>query len=149
MVEMIVFVCRTLRQKCAHSTIAGCGRAQAEHNGKYKDNLTGGSPQKCMVTKDCYVGRALERLTVTTMMLCCDSTALNLAKDPLRRVFSLYPASGVMGQIGLIGLDSLSAPAADGVHPAPTVLRLSPAAKRHPSLPHRSTLTRALPSQSA
>ena len=82
MVEMIVFVCRTLRQKCAHSTIAGCGRAQAEHNGKYKDNLTGGSPQKCMVTKDCYVGRALERLTVTTMMLCCDSTAVGLVERP-------------------------------------------------------------------
>lgn len=33
-----------------------------------------------MVTKDCYVERALERLTVTTMMLCCNSTNVVLVK---------------------------------------------------------------------
>ena len=40
--------------------------------------------------EDCYVGRALERLTVTTMMLCRDSAPVVelVRKGPLRRAFS-------------------------------------------------------------
>ena len=40
-----------------------------------------------MVTKDYYVERAMERLTVTTMRLCSDLLKMDLQENPLRRVF--------------------------------------------------------------
>lgn len=48
-------------------------RGSCEYIYKYKDNLTEQSPQRVYGHEDCYVERALERLTVTTMMLCRDS----------------------------------------------------------------------------
>ena len=35
-----------------------------------------------MVTKDCYVERAMERLTVTTMRLCSDLLKMDLQEKP-------------------------------------------------------------------
>ena len=42
-----------------------------------------------MVTKDCYVERAMERLTVTTMRLCSDLPMWALRQNPARGGFAL------------------------------------------------------------
>lgn len=50
-----------------------------------------------MVTKDCYVERAMERLTVTTMRLCSDLLKMDLQENPLRRVFHVRRSNGEGG----------------------------------------------------
>ena len=49
---------------------------------RYKDNRTEQSPQRSNGHKDWYVGRALDRLTVATMMLCRDSAQVELGREP-------------------------------------------------------------------
>ena len=47
-----------------------------------------------MVTKDCYVERAMERLTVTTMRLCSDLLKMGLQEKPAPAGF-LMPGGNV------------------------------------------------------
>lgn len=52
-----------------------------------------------MVTKDCYVERAMERLTVTTMRLCSDLLKMDLQEKPAPAGFSM--CGGLMARVGL------------------------------------------------
>ena len=52
-----------------------------------------------MVTKDCYVERAMERLTVTTMRLCSDLLKMDLQEKPAPAGFSM--CGGLMARGGL------------------------------------------------
>ena len=52
-----------------------------------------------MVTKDCYVERAMERLTVTTMRLCSDLLKMDLQENPAPAGFSM--CGGLMARVGL------------------------------------------------
>ena len=51
-----------------------------------------------MVTKDCYVERAMERLTVTTMRLCSDLLKMDLQEKPAPAGFSM--CGGLMARVG-------------------------------------------------
>lgn len=52
-----------------------------------------------MVTKDYYVERAMERLTVTTMRLCSDLLKMDLQEKPAPAGFSM--CGGLMARVGL------------------------------------------------
>ena len=55
---------------------------------KYKNNLKSRAHKECMAKIGRYVERALDRLTVTTMLLCRDSAfKVSCKEGPLRRVF--------------------------------------------------------------
>lgn len=55
-----------------------------------------------MVTKDCYVERAMERLTVTTMRLCSDLLKMDLQEKPAPAGFSM--CGGLMARVAWLGL---------------------------------------------
>ena len=57
-----------------------------------------------MVTKDCYVERAMERLTVTTMRLCSDLLKMDLQEKPAPAGFSM--CGGLMARWAWLGLGS-------------------------------------------
>ena len=53
-----------------------------------------------MVTKDCYVERAMERLTVTTMRLCSDLLKMDLQEKPAPAGFFHVRRSNGEGGLG-------------------------------------------------
>ena len=71
-----------------HQPISVCDCRIAEHNYKVQEQLKSRAHKECMAKIGRYVGRALDRLTVTTMLLCRDSAfKVSCKEGPLRRVF--------------------------------------------------------------
>lgn len=71
-----------------HQPISVCDCRIAEHNYKVQEQLKSRAHKECMAKIGRYVGRALDRLTVATMLLCRDSAfKVSCREDPLRRVF--------------------------------------------------------------
>ena len=62
-----------------HQPISVCDCRIAEHNYKVQEQLKSRAHKECMAKIGRYVGRALDRLTVTTMLLCRDSAFRVLA----------------------------------------------------------------------
>ena len=54
----------------------------AGHNYKVQEQLKSRASKECMAEIARYVGRALDRLTVTTMLLCRDSAQVELGREP-------------------------------------------------------------------
>lgn len=63
-----------------HQPVSVCDCRIAEHNYKVREQLKSRAHKECMAKMGRYVGRALDRLTVTTMLLCRDSALKVLAR---------------------------------------------------------------------
>ena len=72
----------TVATNTEHQPVSVCDCRIAEHNYKVQEQLKSRAHKECMAKIGRYVGRALDRLTVTTMLLCSDSAPKILAGRP-------------------------------------------------------------------